>query len=62
VESPYDFPVPDQRMDAADWTAFMDMIGVEQLFTIPARALWFPVESSQQGSRKLRAHAPERFR
>lgn len=62
VESPYDFPVPDLHMMPSDWTSFMDHIAVERIFTIPARTLWFPTETGRDGSRRLREHAPGRFR
>lgn len=62
TSSPYDFPVPDECMQPHEWTQFMDSIGVEQLVTVPGRALYIRGETSRAGARPLCLHAPARFR
>ena len=60
--SPYDFPIPDERLTPADWTDLMDYIAAEMMFLIPTEPLFDPAKTSREYSRRLREHAPGRFR
>ncbi|HNX27769.1 MAG TPA: hypothetical protein PKK48_10215, partial [Phycisphaerae bacterium] len=60
VQSPCNFPLPDEHMSPADWIDFMNRLSIDKIFSTPTLPL-YGLDSASHASQKMRKYAPSRF-